>query len=194
MIYRYVLVSPDHTPRELKTLEQWVLERRYRAVPGVADDSSLGGTTMQYQVKLDPYRLFSRGVTVPQVFQQLSTNNSNAGGGFYSQGGQFYYIRGLGQVKTTEDIGNIVVATSAEGGIPTYVKDVAKVEIGNAVRLGQFGYMKEDDAVEGVILMRVGEQAQVVLKRVEALTKQLNEHVLPKDIKIVPWLRPKLAD
>src|ERR1700689_2736472 len=165
LIYRYVLVSPDHTPQELKTVERWVLERRYRAVPGVADDSSLGGTTMQYQVKLDPYRLFSRGVTVPQVFEQLSTNNSNAGGGFYSQGGQFVYIRGLGQVKTTEDIGNVVVATSADSGIPTYVKDVAKVEIGNAVRLGQFGYMKEDDAVEGGILMRVGEQAQVGLKR-----------------------------
>jgi heavy metal efflux system protein len=185
LIYRYVLVSPDHTPQDLKTLESWVLERKYRAIPGVADDSSLGGTTMQYQVKLDPYRLFSRGVTVPQVFQQLSTNNANAGGGFYSQGGQFYYIRGLGQVKTTEDIGNIVVSTNS--GIPTYVKDVAKVETGDAVRLGQFGYMKHDDSVEGVILMRVGEQAQVVLKRVEALTKELNEHVLPKDIKIVPY-------
>jgi cobalt-zinc-cadmium resistance protein CzcA len=185
LIYRYVLVSPDHTPQELKTLEQWVLERRYRAVPGVADDSSLGGTTMQYQVQLDPYRLFSRGVSVPEVFQQLSTNNSNAGGGFYEQGGQFVYIRGLGQVKTTEDIGNVVVATNS--GIPTYVKDVAKVEIGHAPRLGEFGYMKEDDAVEGVILMRVGEQAQVVLKRLQALTKELNEHVLPKDIKIVPY-------
>jgi heavy metal efflux system protein len=185
LIYRYVLVSSDRSPQELKTIEQWMLERRYRAVPGVADDSSLGGTTMQYQVKLNPYRLFSRGVTVPQVFQQLSTNNSNAGGGFYSQGGQFYYIRGLGLVKTTEDIGNVVVATN--NGIPTYVKDVAKVEIGDAVRLGEFGYMKQDDAVEGVILMRVGEQAQVVLKRVQALTKELNEHVLPPDIKIIPY-------
>jgi len=185
LIYRYVLVSSDRTPQELKTIEQWMLERRYRAVPGVADDSSLGGTTMQYQVKLNPYRLFSRGVTVPQIFQQLSTNNSNAGGGFYSQGGQFYYIRGLGLVKTTEDIGNVVVATN--NGIPTYVKDVATVEIGDAVRLGEFGYMKQDDAVEGVILMRVGEQAQVVLKRVEALTKELNEHVLPPDVKIIPY-------
>ena len=185
LIYRYVLVSPDRTPQELKTLEDWVLERRYRAIPGVADDSGLGGTTMQYQVQLDPYRLFSRGITVPEIVQQLSTNNSNAGGGFYSQGGQFVYIRGLGQVKTTQDIGNIVVSTN--NGIPTYVKDVAKVEIGPAVRLGEFGYMKQDDAVEGVILMRVGEQAQVVLKRVQALTKQLNEHVLPKDIKIVPY-------
>ena len=154
LIYRYVLVSSDRTPQELKTIEQWMLERRYRAVPGVADDSSLGGTTMQYQVMLNPYRLFSRGVTVPQIFQQLSTNNSNAGmGGFYSQGGQFYYVRGLGLVKTTEDIGNVVVATN--NGIPTYVKDVAKVEIGDAVRLGEFGYMKQDDAVEGVILMRM---------------------------------------
>ena len=185
LIYRYVLVSPDRTPLELKTIEDWVLERRYRAVPGVADDSGLGGTTMQYQVQLDPYRLFSRGVTVPQVFQQLSTNNANAGGGFYSQGGQFYYVRGLGQVKTVEDINNIVVATN--NGIPTYVKDVAKTEIGHAVRLGEFGYMNHDDAVEGIILMRVGEQAQVVLKRVQAVTKELNEHVLPKDVKIFPY-------
>jgi heavy metal efflux system protein len=185
LIYRYVLVSTDRTPQELKTIEQWLLERRYRAIPGVADDSSLGGTTMQYQVNVNPYRLFSRGVTVPEIFQQLSTNNSNAGGGFYSQGGQFYYIRGLGQVKTVQDIGNVVVATN--NGIPTYVKDVAKVEIGDAVRLGEFGYMKQDDAVEGVILMRVGEQAQVVLKRVEALTKELNERVLPPDVKIIPY-------
>ncbi len=119
------------------------------------------------------------------MVQQLSVNNSNAGGGFYSQGGQFYYVRGLGMVKTTEDIGNIVLAT--KDGIPTYVKDVAKVQIGSAVRLGQFGYMKQDDAVEGVILMRVGEQAQVVLKRVEDLTKDLNQHVLPPDVKIVPF-------
>jgi heavy metal efflux system protein len=185
LIYRYVLVSADRTPQELKTIEQWLLVRRYRAVPGVADDSSLGGTTMQYQVNVNPYRLFSRGVTVPQIFQQLSTNNSNAGGGFYSQGGQFYYIRGLGQVKTTQDIGNVVVATN--NGIPTFVKDVANVEIGDAVRLGEFGYMKQNDAVEGVILMRVGEQAQVVLKRVESLTKELNDHVLPPDVKIVPY-------
>ena len=185
LVYRYVLVSPDRTPQELKIIEDWVLERRYRAVPGVADDSGLGGTTMQYQVLLDPNRLFSHGVTVPQVVQQLSVNNSNAGGGFFSQGGQFYYIRGLGLARTTEDIGNIVVATS--NGTPTYVKDVAKVEIGSAVRLGQFGYMKQDDAVEGVILMRVGEQAQVVLKRVQDLTRELNQHVLPPDVKIVPY-------
>ncbi len=185
LIYRYVLVSPDRTPQQLKTLEAWVLERKYRSIPGVADDSGLGGTTMQYQVLLNPFRLFSRGVTVPQIFQQLGSNNSNAGGGFYSQGGQFYYIRGLGLVKTPEDIGNIVVATNS--GIPTYVRDIGKVEIGYAPRLGQFGFMNNDDAVEGVIMMRVGEQAQVVLKQVQQMTNDLNDHVLPRDVKILPY-------
>ena len=185
LIYRYVLQSPDRTPQELKTIEDWVLERRYRGIEGVADDSGFGGTQMQYQVVLDPNKLFAYGVSVPLVMQQLGANNSNAGGGFFSQGGQFYYIRGLGLVRNTQDIGNVVLAT--RGGIPIYVKDVAQVQIGHAPRLGQFGYMGQDDAVEGVILMRVGEQAQVVLKRVEDLTADLNRHVLPPDVKIVPF-------
>jgi heavy metal efflux system protein len=185
LIYRYVLQSPDLPPQELKNIQDWVIERRYRALDGVADDSSLGGATMQYQVLLDPARLFSYGVTVPQVFQQLANNNANAGGGFYSQGGQFYYIRGLGLVRNLQDIGNIVVA--ARNGIPTYIRDVAKVEIGHAPRLGQFGYMNQDDAVEGVVLMRVGQQAHVVLDRVEQVTEDLNKNVLPPDVKIVPF-------
>ena len=185
LIYRYVIQSPDRSPQELKTIEDWVLERHYRSIQGVADDSGLGGTTMQYQVLLDPHKLFAYGVTVPQISQQLGSNNANSGGGFYSQGGQFYYIRGLGLVRDTADIGNIVV--SEKGGIPVYVKDLAKVEIGYAPRLGQFGYMHQDEAVEGVILMRVGEQAQVILKRVEAMTDELNEHVLPPDVKVVPY-------
>ena len=185
LIYRYVLQSPDRTPQELKTIETWVLERRYRAIQGVADDSGFGGTTMQYQVLLDPGKLFAYGVSVPQVVQQIGNNNANAGGGFYSQGGQFYYVRGLGLVRNTQDIGNIVVAE--HNGIPVYVRDIAQSQIGHAPRLGEFGYMRQDDAVEGVILMRVGEQAQVILKRVEQLTAELNRHVLPKDVKIVPY-------
>ncbi len=185
LIYRYVLQSPDRSPQELKTIQDWIIERRYRAIQGVADDSSLGGTTMQYQVLLDPRKLFSYGVTVPQVFQQLSVNNANAGGGFYSQGGQFYYIRGLGLARSPEDIGNIVVAT--HNGIPTYIHDIAQVQIGHAVRLGQFGFLNENDAVEGVILMRVGEQAQVILDKVEKVTEDLNKHVLPPDVKVVPF-------
>lgn len=185
LIYRYVLQSPDRSPQDLKTIEDWVLERRYRSIQGVADDSGFGGTTMQYQVLMDPDKLFAYNVTVPQVFQQLTNNNGNAGGGFYSQGGQFYYVRGLGLVRNTQDIGNIVVAE--KGGIPVYVKDIAQPVIGHAPRLGQFGYMKQDEAVEGVILMRVGEQAQVVLKRVEEMTRDLNDHVLPPDVKVVPY-------
>ena len=163
LIYRYVLQSTDRTPQDLKVIEEWVVERRYRSIQGVADDSGFGGTTMQYQVLLDPNKLFAYGLSVPQVSQQLSNNNANAGGGFYSQGGQFYYIRGLGLVRDTADIGNIIL--QQKGNIPVYVKDVAKVEIGHAPRLGQFGYMKQDEAVEGVILMRVGEQAQVILRQ-----------------------------
>ena len=185
LIYRYVLQSPDRSPQDLKVLEDWVLERHYRSIQGVADDSGFGGTTMQYQVLLDPNKLFAYGVNVPQIFQQLGNNNANAGGGFYPQGGQFYYIRGLGLVRNIEDINNIII--QEKNGIPVRVKDLAQVQLGYAPRLGQFGYMKQDEAVEGVILMRVGEQAQVILKRVEDMTKDLNEHVLPPDVKIVPY-------
>ena len=185
LIYRYVVQSTDRSPQDLKTLEDWVLERHYRSIQGVADDSGFGGTTMQYQVLLDPNKLFAYGVNVPQVVQQLGNNNANAGGGFYSQGGQFYYIRGLGLLRDTQDIGNIVL--QQKGNIPVFVKDIAKVQIGYAPRLGQFGYMKQDEAVEGVILMRVGEQAQVILRRVEAMTKELNDHILPPDVKVVPY-------
>ena len=185
LIYRYVLQSPDRSARELKILQDWVLERRYRAIQGVAADSSLGGETMQYQVQIDPHRLMSHGVTVPQIVQQLANNNANAGGGFFSQGGQFYYVRGLGLVKSLADIGNIVIASHA--GIPVSVRDIGTVAIGSAPRLGQFGYMRQNDAVEGVILMRVGEQAQVILKKVQDLTVTLNHSVLPPDVKIIPY-------
>ena len=185
LIYRYVLQSPDRSAQELKILQDWVLERRYRAVQGVADDSSLGGETMQYQVQIDPNRLASYGVSVPQIVQQISNNNANAGGGFYSQGGQFYYVRGLGQVKSLEDIGSIIIANHA--GTPVSVRDIGTVAIGHAPRLGQFGFMQQNDAVEGVILMRAGEQAQVILQRVRELTAYLNKSVLPPDVTIVPF-------
>jgi cobalt-zinc-cadmium resistance protein CzcA len=185
LIYRYVLQSPDRSPMELKTIDDWIVERQYRAVPGVADDSGLGGETMQYQVLLDPVKIAAVGLSVTQVESALTANNGNAGGGFYSQGGQFYYVRGLGRLETLEDIGEVVLAV--HDGIPILVKDVGRVVIGHAPRLGQFGYQDQDDAVEGVILMRTGEQTQTVLKRVEAKTKELNEKVLPKDVKILPF-------
>ena len=189
LVYRYVLESPDRSPQELKTLEDWVVERAYKQVPGVADDSGLGGTVMQYQVLLDPARLYGYHMTVQQVMQALSNNNSNAGGGFYSQGGQFYYVRGIGLVQSTNDIANIIVASNK--GTPIRIRDVGEVTIGHAPRLGQFGFQthnsNQDDAVEGVILMRRDEQTQNVLKAVEKKTEELNSSVLPKDVKIRPF-------
>ena len=185
LVYRYVLESPDRSPQELKTIEDWVVERAYRSVHGVADDSGFGGTVMQYQVLLDPARLYGYHLTVPQVMAALSANNSNAGGGFYSQGGQSNYVRGIGLVRNTSDIGNIVVGSN--NGVPIRIKDIGQVEIGHAPRLGQFGYQKNDDAVEGVILMLRGEQTQNVLKAVEAKTEELNRTILPPDVKIHPF-------
>ena len=185
LIYRYVLQSSDRTPMQLKTLDDWVVAPQYRSVAGVADDSGFGGGTMQYQVVLDPMKLAGAGLSVAQVETALGANNSNGGGGFYSQGGQFFYVRGLGRIDTLDDIGNIVLAV--HNGTPTLVKDVGKVRIGIAPRLGEFGYMGHNDAVEGVILMLTGEKTQDVLTRVEAETRQLNNDILPKDVKVHPF-------
>ncbi|HXL21030.1 MAG TPA: CusA/CzcA family heavy metal efflux RND transporter [Candidatus Dormibacteraeota bacterium] len=189
LVYRYVLESPDRSPQELKTYNNWIIARAYRSVPGVADDSGLGGPTMEYQVLLDPARLYSYHLPVVQVLTALTANNANTGGGFYSQGGQFYYVRGLGLLKTTEDIGEVVVGSN--NGVPIRIKDVGHVEIGHAPRLGIFGFQtsakKDDDAVEGIILMRRGEQPQTVLQAVEKKTADLNRNILPPDVKIRPF-------
>ncbi len=184
LIYRYVLESPDRSPQDLKTIETWTVERAYKSIPGVADDSGFGGPTMQYQVLLDPAKLYSYHLTVPQVMAAVAANNANTGGGFYSQGGQFYYVRALGLVKDVQDIGSIVVASV--NGAPVHVRDVGKVVIGHAPRLGEFGFNHNNDAVEGVILMLTGAQAQTVLKAVEAKTVELNQE-LPPDVKIHPY-------
>jgi len=185
LVYRYVIESPDRTPQELKTYEDWVIEREYKQVRGVADDSGFGGTVMQYQVLLDPARLYGYHIAVPQVLQQLSINNANTGGGFYSQGGQFYYVRGLGLIRDEADIGAVIVGT--QNGVPVRVRDVGEVTIGHAPRLGEFGFNKTDDAVEGVIMMLRGEQTQTVLEGVEQKTKELNQHILPPDVKVRPF-------
>jgi cobalt-zinc-cadmium resistance protein CzcA len=185
LIYRYVMQSSDRSPMELKTIDDWVVERQFKSVPGVADDSGLGGETMQYQLVLDPDKVAGAGLSFSAIATSLGANNANAGGGFYSQGGQFYYVRGLGRLVTPEDIGNVVL--TVHDGTPVLAKDVGQVVIGAAPRLGQFGYMDQDDAVEGVILMRTGEKTQSVLKDVEAKTKELNERILPKDVKILPF-------
>ena len=185
LIYRYTLQSPDRSPTELKTYEDWTVEPAFRSVPGVADDSGFGGGTLQYQVLLDQYRLAGAGLSPQQVEAALGANNGNGGGGFYSEGGQFYYVRGVGRLTSMDDIDKVVVAVHE--GIPTTVKDVGEVTLGIAPRLGQFGIGLQDDAVEGVIMLRTGDKTQDVLKGVEAKTQELNTSILPKDIKVVPF-------
>src|SRR6202795_1914262 len=189
LVYRYVLESPDRSPMELHTYEKWIIERAYRSVPGVADDSGFGGPTMEYHVLLDPVKLYNYHLPVVQVLNALTANNANTGGGFYSQGGKFYYVRGLGLVKSTEDIGEVVVGSG--NGVPIRVKDIGRVVIGNAPRLGIFGFQDKGknnpDAVEGVIRMRRGEQTQNVLQGVEKKTVELNRDLLPPDVKVRPF-------
>ncbi|HEU4700566.1 MAG TPA: CusA/CzcA family heavy metal efflux RND transporter [Gemmatimonadales bacterium] len=185
LVYRYVLESPDRSPMELKNLNDWVVSKAYRSVPGVADLTSFGGETMQYQALLDPAKLAGAGLTVQMVADALAANNGNAGGGFYAEGGQFYYVRGLGRIHTVEDVGDIVVAV--RDGTPILVKDLGEVTIGHAPRLGQFGFMGRNDAVEGIVVMRRGEQAQTVLRGVQAMTRELNGAVLPKDVTVRPY-------
>src|SRR5499427_483817 len=189
LVYRYVIESPDRSPQELHTIEDWIIERAYRSVPGVADDSGFGGPTMEYHVLLDPARLYNFHIPVVQVLNALQSNNANTGGGFYTQGGQFYYVRGLGLVKSTDDIGEVVVASN--NGAPVRIKDIGHVEIGHAPRLGIFGFQDKnknnDDAVEGVILMRRGEQTQNVLEGVERKTEEINKTMLPRDVRIRPY-------
>ena len=144
---------------------------------------------MEYHVLLDPARLYNFHLPVVQVLNALQANNANTGGGFYTQGGQFYYVRGLGLVKSTDDIGEIVVASN--NGAPVRIKDIGRVEIGHAPRLGIFGFQDKtkdnDDAVEGVILMRRGEQTQNVLEGVERKTEEINRTMLPPDVRIRPY-------
>ena len=132
LVYRYVVQSTDRSPMDLHVFQDWVLDKAFRAVPGVADVASLGGPTMQYQVLVDPNKLAGAGLSIDDVSSALSSNNSNAGGGFISEGGQFFYIRGLGRVATLEDIGNIVIAV--KNSVPVLIKDIGSVQIGYAGR------------------------------------------------------------
>src|SRR6266849_8552457 len=175
---------PGHAAEEVERLTTLPLELAMNGSPHLKVMRSIS-----LYVLSDPAKLYNYRVPVVQVVTALNTNNSNTGGGFYTQGGQFYYVRGLGLVKSTEDIGEVVVGSA--NGVPIRVKDIGHVEIGHAPRLGIFGFQDKsknnDDAVEGVILMRRGEQTQNVLEGVEKKTAELNRRILPPDVKVRPY-------
>ncbi len=170
---------------ELKTFEDWIIEPAYRSVPGVADDSGFGGGDMQYQALFDPARLAAVGLSVQQVEAALAANNANAGGGYYSQGGQFYYVRGQGRLRTLEDIGDVVLAV--HDGVPVLLKDVGRVAIGIAPRLGQFGYEAgRSGGRRHPAAHRRRPRTVLQRGRSQSASNSMTK-ILPKDIKVVPF-------
>jgi cobalt-zinc-cadmium resistance protein CzcA len=202
-IYWYTLEStnPAYDVMEKKSLEDWTLEKSFKSVKGVVDVASFGGPTKEYQIKLDPEKLISYGLSISQVEQQISNNNSNGGGSFIEQGSQQINVQSVGLYKTVQDIENTVVKT--QNGAPVLIKDIATVEQGPKIRLGQIGrathradgtIVDNSDTVEGVVLLQKGSDSDPVLQAIHEKVKDLNEHILPKGVKIVPFLdRSKLV-
>ncbi len=186
-IFRYQLKGPPGMDvMQLKTLQDWVVERRLRIVPGVADVAVLGGKTKEYQVEIDLNRLVSRGLTLPQVIQALSASNVNVGGRTISRGEQSVNVRGLGIVQSLEDIRNIVL--TQQQGVPVLISDVADVKIGFTPRLGMSGRDDQTDTVSGMVLMQKLERTMDVVKRVRATVEQINtDGSLPPGVKIEPF-------
>jgi len=184
-LYRFRLVSATVNVTELRSIEDWVVERALRLSPGVADVVSRGGFIKQYQVSLNLARMKAYGVSLQQVFNALGRGNANAGGNYLEQGEQQYLIRGIGLLRSPEDIGSIVIAEHT--GTPLLVRDFADVTIGAVPRQGLVGRNDEDDVVTGIVLMRKGENPSEVLADVKERIDRLNSSVLPKDVKIVPY-------
>jgi cobalt-zinc-cadmium resistance protein CzcA len=184
-LYRFRLVSATVNVTELRSIEDWVVERALRLSPGVADVVSRGGFIKQYQVSLNLARMKAYGVSLQQVFNALGRGNANAGGNYLEQGEQQYLIRGIGLLRSPEDIGSIVIAEHT--GTPLLIRDFADVTIGAVPRQGLVGRNDEDDVVTGIVLMRKGENPSEVLADVKERIDRLNSSVLPKDVKIVPY-------
>jgi cobalt-zinc-cadmium resistance protein CzcA len=196
-IYFYTLHStnPSYDVMDLKSLQDWVLEKQFKTVPNVVDVSSLGGMTKEYQVRVDPNKLVSYGLNIGQVEQQLAANNVNAGGSFIQVGLQQINVRALGLVRNVHDIERTVI--KAQSGTPVRVSDIATVGQGPKIRLGRNGkaihradgrILDNDDVVEGIVLLRKGAESDSTLKAIEAKVRELNDHLLPPGVKVVPFL------
>src|SRR6202165_5827770 len=193
-IYWYTLESnnPSYDVMEKKSLEDWTLEKNFKSVQGVVDVASFGGPTKEYQVKVDPDRLTSYGLSIAQVEQQIAANNTNAGGSFIEQGAQQINVQSLGLYARVQDIANTVIITA--NGTPSRVKDIATVKQGPKSRLGQIGrathrpdgkIVDNPDTVEGIVLLQKGADSDPVLQGVHEEVKTLNGTILPQGVTIV---------
>jgi cobalt-zinc-cadmium resistance protein CzcA len=196
-IYWYTLrsTSPQYDLMELKTLENWVLEKHLLSLPNVVDVSALGGLTREYQVRIDPDKLVSYGLSLSEVEERLGANNTNGGGSFVEAGLQQVHVRSVGLVRNVGDIRKIVLKT--QNGTPIRIGDIAEVQQGAKIRLGQVGkairrpdgrIIDNDDVVEGTVFLRKGAYAEPTLKAIHRKVQELNDHILPKGAKIVPFL------
>jgi cobalt-zinc-cadmium resistance protein CzcA len=196
-IYWYTLEStnPSYDVMEKKTLEDWFLEKSFKGVTGVVDVSSFGGPTKEYQIKLDPEKLVSYGLSIAQVEQQVASNNTNGGGSFIEQGAQQINVQSVGLYTSVQDIENTVVKNS--NGAAIKIKDIATVTQGPKIRLGQIGrathrtdgtIIDNPDTVEGIVLLQKGDDADPVLAGIHNEVDNLNKSILPKGVKVVPFL------
>ncbi|WP_315719244.1 MULTISPECIES: CusA/CzcA family heavy metal efflux RND transporter [unclassified Bradyrhizobium] len=183
-IYRYRLRGPPgYSVLDLKTLQDWVLQRRFRAVPGVIDVTGWGGKTKTYEIQVDFNKLVANGLTLPQLLQAVGNSNINVGGNTVEIGTQSAVVRGVGLIRSMEDLANTMVSQS--GGNPVLVKDVANVTVAEKPRLGIAGLNNNDDIVQGIVLMRRGEQSSPTIARVEQLVEQINSStILPPGVRI----------
>jgi heavy metal efflux system protein len=196
-IYWYTIESsnPNYDVMELKSLQDWVISKYLKSVPDVVDDSSFGGITREYQVRIDPDKLISYGLSLAQVEQQLTNSNANAGGSFIEQGSQQINVRAVGLVRNVADIEKTVIKT--QNGTALHIKDIAVVAQGPKIRLGQIGkavhrsdgvVLDDSDVVEGIVFLRKGADTATTLDAIHAMVKRLNDHILPPGVKIVPYL------
>ena len=196
-IFRYTLRSKTRDVRELKTLQDWVVDRQLRSVPGVADVVSFGGETKAYEIRVDPQKLSNLGITPLDVFNAVTKSNINIGGDVINKNNQAYVVRGIGLLNDISEIRNIIIQNV--NGIPVLIKDIAEVEISNVPRLGQVGrsdaidstkkrsVVREADVVEAIILMRKGENPTNVMKALKEKIAVVNNKVLPQDTQIIPF-------
>ncbi|MBU4537015.1 MAG: CusA/CzcA family heavy metal efflux RND transporter [Weeksellaceae bacterium] len=181
-IYRYILESPKKDSRELLTLQTWVVDRALRGIPGVADINVFGGQDKIFELSIDPRKLDQYSLTTSQVYDAVSKSNLNVGGDVIEKSGQSFVVRGIGLLKSIEDIENVTIRN--DHGNPILVKNVATVQESSLPRVGQAGFNDKDDVVAGIIVMRKGENPVEVLKLVKEKIEELNTKILPKDVKI----------